>query len=540
MQRRRLLVPLLLLGLLVTLLAPQAAADEQGRALTQLRQSMAPLWPLWANTTTGGTFARLYQPGWRQRLETEVMPAMSPTLQLGRALLEWLDRDLPARRACCDQCRKELKCHLTTPSAFASFVAAEFPSVIDSGALGDAWENATLSSLMDAAFIMHVTLLQTVDLLHQGRLAAAGTMGRTLLGSLGWNYSASPFAWHSGGPEPCLDAAAVLLRHLARQGSCGDCPTDVAARLYDPADLAPAWQRHLDSFFRNSIEHARPHEIAGSPALVDDHGCRQCGRCAVMQWAVPVSTFEAGGYLSSEASPRRTVYEGGDLAAYGYAWYPRIQAVGENATLGMRMGLQSLPPPSAKLEFTVNVTLHHAKKSSQDWRTEIRCSWPDIASQPAGLQHICHSSAQLPLLRMLHGEVPGFAAQNELVFTFAVHMTSAVLTVSDDPWQARKLGMPLGVGTLGTCTRLLTGPAFRMGYELAKPGLWGVAGFPSGRLPQASAKAAWRQLEAAHPITLLDSAIIIITLFEAAILVGRLGEQGKQEWLVVGSAASSP
>ncbi|KAL4458755.1 hypothetical protein ABPG75_013620 [Micractinium tetrahymenae] len=287
---------------------------------------------------------------------------------------------------------------------------------------------------------------------------------------MGWQVSPD-HPWlgtGSPGPTDCCDAAAVLLRWQQAPASCGN-DLHMAARLYDPADLGPAWQRHLDAFFGGSTEHARPKEVAGSLELWPGvPGCHPAN-CTAAQWAIPLAMFERGGSLFW---PDSTLYEAVALVTpAGLAIYPQILAHGEDATIGVRLQ-PPLPLPSPQPRLKLSFTLHDAECAGCGRTKAWRCSWP----RP-GLKPVCHSKVPVSLLDMLTGSLPGFLRCEELLLT---------VTVTD-------LGGEQG--PLEPGPRLLSSPIYRLGYNVAQPGLWGDAGFPSRRLRRTCQDAP----AAAHP-----------------------------------------
>ncbi|KAL4458756.1 hypothetical protein ABPG75_013621 [Micractinium tetrahymenae] len=340
---------------------------------------------------------------------------------------------------------RPVQCLLTAFSAVASFLASEFPAAVDPQprAVPELRSCPDPDSLANAVLWGHSMLLDIVQDLRLRRLIAAYVETYALLEGLGFVDAKAAAELQldvgEGAAAPCLDVAAVLLRWPHTPG-----PQDVVpavglfGRLYDPADLGPAWQRHLDAFFGGSTEHARPQE-----------------------WAIPVGTFERGGYLKSPSASRRDVYEAGGVVHAGFVWYPWIQTHGQNATVGVRLGQQAPPPAHAAVLTAVDFTLHHGSDPRKDWQAGWACSWADPTDKST--QRVCRSPSQLPLARMLH--MPGFAPDSELLFSVT-------------------LSQPLPQSTP------------QMGYRLAGPGLWGDAGFPSRRLPQSSAEAAEEELSA--------------------------------------------
>lgn len=151
------------------------------------------------------------------------------------------------------------------------------------------------------------------------------------------------------------------------------------------------------------------------------------------------------------------------------------------------------------------------------------CVWPDtFASCTVG--STCSQRNVLPLWQMLSGQRPGFLLHDELL----LHIRVTPVAISPLGGTEEGLCSVPSVGPLGPEPRLLSGPVLNWGYAFAHERLWVSRGFPSKRLPGASAFVVEQQLEAARQRR-LEAAPYVEAVLER--LVQEYSEAAVASWL---------
>ncbi|KAL4857016.1 RNA-binding protein MEX3B [Chlorella vulgaris] len=436
-----------------------------------------------------------------------------------KELKVWLQRSDGGLAAAVFPCQHRcvctpLQCQLKTLSAVTAFLSAQHGG-----------EGRRLWQRLRPTFALGFRRI--VQHLARGRSFAALRESVALADKLGWAWQGTHLTEWGHGHAQCWDQVAVLrvMMNDKAEGSL--------ARELNFGSLEDEWQGHLNDFFNHSKEHALPWTVEGNlepltTTLDDDANATPLSN--TVQWALPRLWFEISEYLSSPDEPMWQHAEARAFIAAGYAWYPTLRAQHKDASFGVRLWVPPQGSPRDEcmvwlddpIHFNVTVTVANAWTGASNWTANWICSWP------ASFDNLltCAALGTMPLWGMLTEDLPGFIQDDELLLTVTVQLlppdcgasraASETDTALDEreeeeeeeggqelemnrdeeEEQACLARLATGVGPLKHVGGMLASPILRWGFLRGDPGLRGLHGFESRRLPGSGALNVGRHLAA--------------------------------------------